>query len=151
VTYASSGSVDTGAATVTALAIVMALLQIVLLVGPAFAVGLRRRRRDLGLLAVSGARPGQLRRVVLAEGVVLGVVGSAVGLAVALARASAPPTLPERGLGVVAGLLAVARRASAALRRRRDGPLAPRKRAHLGHQLAHHRLLSVDFNWVRLV
>ena len=85
VTYASSGSVDTGAATVTALAIVMALLQIVLLVGPAFAVGLRRRRRDLGLLAVSGARPGQLRRVVLAEGVVLGVVGSAVGLAVAWA------------------------------------------------------------------
>jgi putative ABC transport system permease protein len=97
VTYASSGRVDTGAATVTALAIVMALLQIVLLVGPAFAVGLRRRRRDLGLLAVSGARPGQLRRVVLAEGVVLGVVGSALGLALAWAGVYLSRGTLERG------------------------------------------------------
>lgn len=72
--------IDSGGATVAALATVMALLQVVLLVGPAFAVGLRRRRRDLGLLLVSGARPGQLRRVVLAEGVVLGIVGSLVGV-----------------------------------------------------------------------
>jgi len=79
----SYGSVDNGTATVIALATVMALLQVVLLVGPAFAVGLRRRRRDLGLLAVTGARPAQLRRVVLAEGVVLGAIGALSGVALA--------------------------------------------------------------------
>jgi len=79
----SYGTVDNGTATVIALATVMALLQVVLLVGPAFAVGLRRRRRDLGLLAVTGARPAQLRRVVLAEGVVLGAIGAASGVALA--------------------------------------------------------------------
>ena len=80
--FGYQSGIDSGGTTVAALATVMALLQVVLLVGPAFAVGLRRRRRDLGLLLVSGARPGQLRRVVLAEGVVLGIVGSLVGLVV---------------------------------------------------------------------
>ena len=79
----SYGSVDNGTATVIALATVMALLQVVLLVGPAFAVGLRRRRRDLGLLAVTGARPAQLRRVVLAEGVVIGAIGAVSGVVLA--------------------------------------------------------------------
>ena len=80
--FGYQSGIDSGGTTVAALATVMALLQVVLLVGPAFAVGLRRRRRDLGLLLVSGARPGQLRRVVLAEGVVLGIVGSLVGVVI---------------------------------------------------------------------
>ena len=76
----SSGGTSSDDLTVIALATTMALLQIVLLVGPAFAVGLRRRRRDLGLLAINGAHPRQLRQVVLAEGLLLGTVGAILGL-----------------------------------------------------------------------
>ena len=65
--------------------------------------------------------------------------------AVKLAGGGAAAALAERALRVVPGLLAVARRAPGALARRRDGALAPRKRAHLGRQLAHRRLLSLNF------
>ena len=58
----------------------MALLEIVLLAGPAFAVGARRSRRQLGLLAAGGGDRAHVRSVVLGGGVVLGVTGAAVGL-----------------------------------------------------------------------
>ncbi|ACQ81419.1 protein of unknown function DUF214 [Beutenbergia cavernae DSM 12333] len=60
------------------------LLEVVLLIGPAFAVGARRSTRQLALLAASGGAPTDMRRVVLASGLVLGlaagIVGSALGL-----------------------------------------------------------------------
>jgi putative ABC transport system permease protein len=59
---------------------VMALLEVVLLAGPAFAVGARRQSRALALIAANGGNPRQSRRVVLASAVVLGTVGSVVGL-----------------------------------------------------------------------
>lgn len=72
----------------------LAALQIVLLAGPAFAVGARRRQRDLALVAAGGGTPAQLRRIVLADGVVLGalatVAGLAAGVALALALAARP-------------------------------------------------------------
>lgn len=49
----------------------LAVLEIVLLAGPAFAVGARRRQRELALVAAGGGAPAQLRRIVLADGVVL--------------------------------------------------------------------------------
>ncbi|MFE2728077.1 FtsX-like permease family protein [Kitasatospora sp. NPDC059327] len=58
----------------------MALLEIVLLAGPAFAVGARRSRRQLGLLAAGGGNRADVRAVVLGGGVVLGVTGAALGL-----------------------------------------------------------------------
>lgn len=67
----------------------LGLLEVVLLAGPAFAVGARRRQRDLALVAVAGATPAQLRRVVLADGVVLGLAAAAVGLVCGLAAATA--------------------------------------------------------------
>ncbi|WP_433206625.1 ABC transporter permease [Dactylosporangium sp. CS-047395] len=71
------------------LAVGMAVLEVVLLAGPAFAVGARRRRRELGLVAASGGTPGHLRRIVLADGLVLGlaaaVAGTVLGIAAALA------------------------------------------------------------------
>jgi putative ABC transport system permease protein len=67
----------------------LAALEIVLLAGPAFAVGARRRSRDLALLAANGASTAHLRRVVLAEGVVLGVLGTAIGLVVGVGAAFA--------------------------------------------------------------
>jgi putative ABC transport system permease protein len=58
----------------------LAAIQIVLLAGPAFAVGARRRQRDLALVAASGGTPAHLRRIVLADGVVLGGAAAAIGL-----------------------------------------------------------------------
>lgn len=48
------------------------VLEAVLLIGPAFAVGARRATRDLALLAANGAERRDLRGVMLANGVVIG-------------------------------------------------------------------------------
>jgi putative ABC transport system permease protein len=74
---------DTGRDEVVAVAtliVVMALIEVVLLAGPAFAVGARRHSRTLALIAASGGTPAQSRRVILGSGVVLGLVAAAVGL-----------------------------------------------------------------------
>nr|WP_203593807.1 FtsX-like permease family protein [Streptomyces sp. SID9124] len=73
---------ETGAALVTV--VVMALLEVVLLAGPAFAVGARRSRRQLGLLGTCGGDRSQVRAVVLGGGLVLGGVGAAAGVAAGL-------------------------------------------------------------------
>lgn len=79
----------------------MALLEIVLLAGPAFAVGARRSRRQLGLLAAGGGDRAQVRAVVLGGGVVLGLTGAVVGLVggiglVALLRTRAEESAGQR-------------------------------------------------------
>jgi putative ABC transport system permease protein len=71
----------------------LGLLEVVLLAGPALAVGALRRRRDLALVAANGGTAAHLRRIVLADGVLLGGCGAAVGLAVGVAGA-----LAARGL-----------------------------------------------------
>lgn len=75
-----------------AIMVVLIMLEVVLLAGPAFAVGARRRSRDLALVAAAGGTPAHLRRIVLADGVVLGL-GAAVA-AVALGVTVAVLTLP---------------------------------------------------------
>ncbi len=65
---------------VLVLIVAMALLEVVLLAGPAFAVTARRQARTLALIAASGGTPTQARRVVLASGVVLGTVAAALGV-----------------------------------------------------------------------
>ncbi|WP_432024674.1 FtsX-like permease family protein [Streptomyces parvus] len=74
-----STETETTAAVVTVAA--MAVLEIVLLAGPAFAVGARRSRRQLGLVGSCGGSRGQVRAVVLAGGAVLGSVGAVAGVA----------------------------------------------------------------------
>ena len=69
----------------------LAALEVILLAGAAFAVGARRQRRSLALLAATGASPRHVRLVVLGGGLVLGVVAAVAGvaggiLAAALAR-----------------------------------------------------------------
>ncbi|MFD0747785.1 ABC transporter permease [Phytohabitans flavus] len=84
--FRTSG-VDAEALGIGGLVAGLAILEIVLLAGPAFAVGARRRRRDLGLIAANGGTPAHLRRIVLADGVVLGTLGAAAGLVIGIAAA----------------------------------------------------------------
>ncbi|MEV8226095.1 ABC transporter permease [Streptomyces sp. NPDC079167] len=76
------GSSELSAAVVTVVA--MTVLEIVLLAGPAFAVGARRSRRQLGLVGTCGGDRGQVRAVVLSGGLVLGAVGAVTGVAAGL-------------------------------------------------------------------
>ncbi|MFN8158694.1 MAG: ABC transporter permease [Candidatus Nanopelagicales bacterium] len=69
--------------------LVVVVLQIALLAGPAFAVQLRRRQRELGLLGASGGDASTMRRSVLASGVVLGVAGAVLGVALGWAMVAA--------------------------------------------------------------
>ncbi|MDF5751277.1 FtsX-like permease family protein [Spongiactinospora sp. TRM90649] len=62
--------------------VIMVVLVTVLLAGPAFAVGLRRRRRELAEIAAQGGSAGHLRTIVLADGLILG--GTATLAATAL-------------------------------------------------------------------
>jgi putative ABC transport system permease protein len=67
----------------------LAAIEVVLLAGPAFAVSARRRQRELALVAAGGGTPAHLRRVVLADAVVLSLVAAAAGLVLGLAAALA--------------------------------------------------------------
>jgi putative ABC transport system permease protein len=78
------GGTDDAWLAVVVLVVVMALLEVVLLAGPAFAVIARRLQRSLALMAANGATPRQARRVVIASGVVLGVVGATLGVGLGL-------------------------------------------------------------------
>ncbi|MBO4210738.1 FtsX-like permease family protein, partial [Micromonospora echinofusca] len=74
----------------------LGLLEVVLLAGPAFAVGVRRRQRELALVAANGGTPAQLRRIVLADGLVLGLAGAGLGLALGVTTAvAARPVVAE--------------------------------------------------------
>lgn len=58
---------------------VLALLEVGLLAGAAFAVGARKQQRDLALLAASGAESSMVRTTVTASGLWLGLAGGVVG------------------------------------------------------------------------
>ncbi|WP_063819147.1 FtsX-like permease family protein [Herbidospora cretacea] len=62
----------------------------ILVVGSTFAVGVAHRRREFGLLRAVGATPGQIRRMVYGEALVVGVAATAAGVA---AGASLAPVL----------------------------------------------------------
>ncbi|MFD3518184.1 ABC transporter permease [Streptomyces sp. NPDC058657] len=74
---------------IAATIVVLALLEICLLAGPAFAVGARRSRRQLGLVGANGGDRRHIRAIVLSGGLVIGVaaaiIGTALGIALTLA------------------------------------------------------------------
>ncbi len=74
----------------------MTVLQIVLLAGPAFAVGARRQRRALAQLGVIGGEPLDARRVVLAGGVVIGGLAAVLGTGMGFVAAAIAPRLLRR-------------------------------------------------------
>jgi putative ABC transport system permease protein len=62
----------------------LAMVEVALVASAAFAVSVRRRQRELGLLAATGAAPRHLAGTVLAEAFLLGVLGSLGGVLVGL-------------------------------------------------------------------
>ncbi|MFI0987719.1 ABC transporter permease [Streptomyces exfoliatus] len=70
----------------------LAMLEICLLAGPAFAVGARRSRRQLGLVGANGGARSHIRAIVLSGGLVIGVAAAVIGtvLAVVLTLALQP-------------------------------------------------------------
>ncbi len=79
-----------------AIVVGLGLLEVVLLAGTAFAVGARRQTRELGLVAAGGGAPRDLRRIVLAQGLLLGALGAALGVVAGAVLAVAGTPLWER-------------------------------------------------------
>lgn len=79
---------------------VLALLEVGLLAGAAFAVGARKQQRDLALLAASGAEASMVRTTVTASGLWLGLAGGVIG-AVLGSIAAAVVVIVIRGQGNV--------------------------------------------------
>ncbi len=82
---------------------VLALVWTGAVAASAFAVGARRRLREVGLVAASGGAPRQLTGLGLADGVVLGCTGAAAGVLAGLAGAGALRPQVGRIFGQVSG------------------------------------------------
>ncbi len=91
----SSGGDDAMVAVIVLVA-VMALLEVVLLAGPAFAVSARRQSRNLALMAATGGTPGQSRRVIIGGGLVLGSVAAGLGVVLGIATGALAAPLVQR-------------------------------------------------------
>lgn len=87
----------------TTVTVGLALLQVVLLAGAAFAVGARRQRRALGLFAATGGSPKDVGRTVLAGGLVLGLLAAVSGVALGLLLARPLRQVIEGQLGTLYG------------------------------------------------
>jgi putative ABC transport system permease protein len=72
-------AVDPAAVAVGAVVIGLGLVEVVVVVGAVFAVGARSQARVLGLLLASGASAADVRRTLLAQGLVIGVAASVLG------------------------------------------------------------------------
>ncbi|MFI7273938.1 ABC transporter permease [Streptomyces sp. NPDC049879] len=76
----SDGSGDSEFFVAVGVVVSLVILEICLLAGPAFAVGVRRSRRQLGLIGANGGDRRHLRAITLASGVVLGAAAAVVGV-----------------------------------------------------------------------
>jgi putative ABC transport system permease protein len=137
------------AAGLVALIVGLGLLEVILLAGAAFAVSARRQVRDLGLVSANGGTSQHVRRIMYAQGFVLGVLGAVLGLAVGAALTLGGKPLWERtsgsliegwhfgpaelaiaaGVGVISGLAAAFVPARGAARMQPIEALAQRFRA----------------------
>ncbi|WP_433546621.1 FtsX-like permease family protein [Streptomyces sp. CA-294286] len=94
----SSGG-SAGALAAAATVVGLALLEICLLAGPAFAVGARRSRRQLGLVGANGGDRRHIRAIVLSGGLVIGVAAAVVGTVLGIALTLALQPVLEGYLG----------------------------------------------------
>ncbi|WP_018255101.1 FtsX-like permease family protein [Salinispora mooreana] len=83
-------------AAATVLVVSFAGTQVVLLVGAAFTVGAARQRRELALVAAAGATAAQVRKVVVAGGMLLGAISATAGVLLGLVTFALAGPLIER-------------------------------------------------------
>lgn len=93
----------TSAATVGVMGAVgaIALIEAVLLIGPAFAVGARRQTRQLALVAANGGSGRDLKRIVLASGVVAGLAAGVIGAAAGVLALAVVWAISRLGTGTL--------------------------------------------------
>ncbi|MFF8291562.1 FtsX-like permease family protein [Streptomyces sp. NPDC016309] len=82
--YGDSPAAEAAALAAAGTVVGLAMLEICLLAGPAFAVGARRSRRQLGLVGANGGDRRHIRAIVLAGGLVIGVAAAVVGTVLGL-------------------------------------------------------------------
>ncbi|MFD4373609.1 FtsX-like permease family protein [Streptomyces sp. NPDC058486] len=97
--YESSGAANAMVLASIATVVGLAMLEICLLAGPAFAVGARRSRRQLGLVGANGGSRSHIRAIVLSGGLVIGVAAAVVGTVLALVLTLALQPFLEEYLG----------------------------------------------------
>ncbi|MFE0919402.1 ABC transporter permease [Streptomyces nigra] len=95
----NSGGADAAALAAVGTVVGLAMLEICLLAGPAFAVGARRSRRQLGLVGANGGARSHIRAIVLSGGLVIGVAAALVGIVLALVLTIALRPLLEDYMG----------------------------------------------------
>ncbi|MDJ0461977.1 ABC transporter permease [Streptomyces sp. H27-C3] len=82
--YQESNASKVAAIAVVGTVVGLAMLEICLLAGPAFAVGARRSSRQLGLVGANGGDRRHIRAIVLSGGLVIGAAAAVVGTALGL-------------------------------------------------------------------
>ncbi|QIQ03756.1 FtsX-like permease family protein [Streptomyces liangshanensis] len=97
--YRDNGQTDPAALAAAGTVVGLAMLEICLLAGPAFAVGARRSRRQLGLVGANGGDRRHIRAIVLGGGLVIGVVAAVVGTVLGVALTFALKPVLEGYLG----------------------------------------------------
>ncbi|MEU2156980.1 ABC transporter permease [Streptomyces sp. NPDC019396] len=97
--YEASPAAKAAAVAAAATIVGLAILEICLLAGPAFAVGARRSRRQLGLVGANGGDRRHIRAIVLSGGLVIGAAAAVVGTLLGLALTYALRPLLEGYIG----------------------------------------------------
>ncbi|MER5883954.1 ABC transporter permease [Streptomyces sp. NPDC001941] len=97
--YEDSTSAKAALLAAAATVVGLAMLEICLLAGPAFAVGARRSRRQLGLVGANGGDRRHIRAIVLAGGLVIGAAAAVIGTVLGIALTFALQPVMEDYLG----------------------------------------------------
>ncbi|MEU5870041.1 FtsX-like permease family protein [Glycomyces sp. NPDC047369] len=92
-------AMDNSELMVFGLILVIAVMEVVLLAGPAFAISARRRTREFALMSANGATPRQIRTIVLAGGVLFGVLAAIAAIAIGVGAVWAGMPLLEQFAG----------------------------------------------------
>ncbi|MFG3340833.1 FtsX-like permease family protein [Glycomyces sp. NPDC048151] len=95
----SSMAADSAELMIYGLIVVAVVMEVVLLAGPAFAISARRRTREFALMSANGATPAQVRRVVLAGGVLFGLIAAFVAIAIGVGLVAAAMPWLEQLIG----------------------------------------------------
>ncbi|WP_328943764.1 FtsX-like permease family protein [Streptomyces sp. NBC_00250] len=97
--FESSAGADAAELAALGTVVGLAMLEICLLAGPAFAVGARRSRRQLGLVGANGGARSHIRAIVLSGGLVIGVAAAVTGTVLALILTLALQPVLEETMG----------------------------------------------------